>query len=86
MPPGGRRSATNTGSQPATISERRASLRSYLSVNINPYPGEPILHTKKETNINIRAAFVHVIGDLLQSVGVLVAAFVIYFKVVGGCG
>ncbi|XP_029427560.1 zinc transporter 2 isoform X2 [Rhinatrema bivittatum] len=29
---------------------------------------------------NVRAAFIHVLGDLLQSVGVLVAAFVIYFK------
>uniref|UniRef100_A0A8C6ZP91 Probable proton-coupled zinc antiporter SLC30A3 n=1 Tax=Nothoprocta perdicaria TaxID=30464 RepID=A0A8C6ZP91_NOTPE len=29
---------------------------------------------------SVRAAFVHVVGDLLQSVGVLVAATVIYFK------
>lgn len=32
-------------------------------------------------NINVRAAFIHVIGDFIQSLGVLVAAFVIYFKV-----
>jgi len=31
-------------------------------------------------NVNVRAAFIHVIGDLLQSLGVLCAAFVIYFK------
>ncbi|KAG8588762.1 hypothetical protein GDO81_006092 [Engystomops pustulosus] len=31
-------------------------------------------------NPSVRAAFIHVIGDLLQSIGVLVAAFVIYFK------
>uniref|UniRef100_H2YXQ8 Zinc transporter 2 n=1 Tax=Ciona savignyi TaxID=51511 RepID=H2YXQ8_CIOSA len=31
-------------------------------------------------NVNVRAAFIHVIGDLLQSLGVLTAAFVIYFK------
>ncbi|KAF2363753.1 Cation efflux protein [Trinorchestia longiramus] len=30
-------------------------------------------------NINIRAAFIHVIGDLLQSIGVLIAAYVIRF-------
>lgn len=30
---------------------------------------------------SVRAAFVHVVGDLLQSIGVLVAAYVIYFKV-----
>ncbi|NXJ86082.1 ZNT3 protein, partial [Trogon melanurus] len=29
---------------------------------------------------SIRAAFVHVVGDLLQSIGVLVAATIIYFK------
>uniref|UniRef100_A0A8C5M269 Proton-coupled zinc antiporter SLC30A2 n=1 Tax=Leptobrachium leishanense TaxID=445787 RepID=A0A8C5M269_9ANUR len=31
-------------------------------------------------NPSVRAAFIHVVGDLLQSVGVLIAAYVIYFK------
>lgn len=31
-------------------------------------------------NINVRAAFIHVLGDVLQSVGVFLAALVIYFK------
>uniref|UniRef100_F6X5K3 Probable proton-coupled zinc antiporter SLC30A3 n=1 Tax=Xenopus tropicalis TaxID=8364 RepID=F6X5K3_XENTR len=31
-------------------------------------------------NTSVRAAFIHVIGDLLQSIGVMVAAIVIYFK------
>ncbi|XP_037079838.1 zinc transporter 2-like isoform X2 [Pollicipes pollicipes] len=31
-------------------------------------------------NINVRAAFIHVIGDFLQSIGVFIAALVIYFK------
>ncbi|XP_070802785.1 probable proton-coupled zinc antiporter SLC30A3 [Pituophis catenifer annectens] len=31
-------------------------------------------------NTSVRAAFVHVVGDLLQSIGVFVAATVIYFK------
>uniref|UniRef100_A0A1I8FDP7 Solute carrier family 30 member 8 n=1 Tax=Macrostomum lignano TaxID=282301 RepID=A0A1I8FDP7_9PLAT len=31
-----------------------------------------------EQNINVRAAFIHVIGDLLQSLGVLCAAYLIY--------
>ena len=35
----------------------------------------------RKDNINVKAAFIHVLGDLLQSVGVLVAAFIIYFKV-----
>ncbi|XP_035630855.1 zinc transporter 2-like isoform X2 [Oncorhynchus keta] len=31
-------------------------------------------------NTSVRAAFIHVLGDLLQSVGVLVAAIVIFFR------
>lgn len=34
-----------------------------------------------EDNINVRAAFIHVVGDFLQSFGVFVAAIVIYFYV-----
>uniref|UniRef100_A0A6A7FY60 Zinc transporter 2-like isoform X2 n=2 Tax=Hirondellea gigas TaxID=1518452 RepID=A0A6A7FY60_9CRUS len=36
-------------------------------------------HDHEDNNINIRAAFIHVIGDLLQSVGVLVAAYIIRY-------
>jgi len=31
-------------------------------------------------NLNVRAAFIHVLGDLMQSVGVLTAALIIYFR------
>ncbi|XP_029966188.1 zinc transporter 2 [Salarias fasciatus] len=31
-------------------------------------------------NTSVRAAFIHVVGDLLQSVGVMVAAAIIYFR------
>ncbi|XP_070067816.1 proton-coupled zinc antiporter SLC30A2 isoform X2 [Drosophila takahashii] len=34
---------------------------------------------KAEQNINVRAAMIHVIGDLLQSIGVFVAALIIFF-------
>jgi len=36
-------------------------------------------HEDADANINVRAAYIHVIGDLLQSVGVLIAAAVIFF-------
>ena len=36
---------------------------------------------KSKENINVRAAMIHVVGDLIQSIGVLVAAIIIYFKV-----
>jgi len=35
----------------------------------------------KTTNVNIRAAMVHVIGDLIQSVGVFIAAIIVLVKV-----
>lgn len=35
--------------------------------------------TQRNENINVRAAFIHVLGDVLQSVGVFIAAIVIYF-------
>jgi solute carrier family 30 (zinc transporter), member 2 len=31
-----------------------------------------------ETNLNVRAAFIHVLGDLIQSVGVMMAAAIIW--------
>lgn len=35
-------------------------------------------------NASVRAAFIHVLGDLVQSVGVLLAAAIIHFWVGGG--
>jgi len=35
-------------------------------------------HHHHEENINIRAAVVHVIGDMLQSIGVIIASVVIW--------
>lgn len=35
----------------------------------------------EQPNINVRAAMIHVLGDLIQSVGVLVAALLIFFNV-----
>jgi solute carrier family 30 (zinc transporter), member 2 len=35
-------------------------------------------HHHHEENINIRAAVVHVIGDMIQSIGVIIAAALIY--------
>ena len=37
---------------------------------------------QEKQNINVRAAFIHVLGDIVQSVGVLIAAYVIKFKVI----
>ncbi|XP_020787382.1 proton-coupled zinc antiporter SLC30A2-like isoform X2 [Boleophthalmus pectinirostris] len=40
----------------------------------------PGAHGRVQTNASVRAAFIHVLGDLLQSVGVLLAAAVIHFR------
>lgn len=34
----------------------------------------------ERSNINIRAAFIHVLGDLLQSIGVLISAYIIKYN------
>lgn len=41
--------------------------------------GLPSAHVHSSANINVRAAAVHVLGDLLQSIGVLIAAVIIKF-------
>uniref|UniRef100_A0A672HK56 Probable proton-coupled zinc antiporter SLC30A3 n=1 Tax=Salarias fasciatus TaxID=181472 RepID=A0A672HK56_SALFA len=38
-------------------------------------------HSHSHGNASVKAAFIHVVGDLLQSVGVLLAAIVIHFRV-----
>ncbi|XP_059810704.1 proton-coupled zinc antiporter SLC30A2-like isoform X2 [Hypanus sabinus] len=38
------------------------------------------LKVSARTNPSVRAAFIHVVGDLLQSFGVLIAAYIIYFE------
>ena len=35
---------------------------------------------EQKENINVKAAFIHVIGDFVQSLGVFTAALIIYFK------
>uniref|UniRef100_A0A1I8I1N3 Zinc transporter 2 n=1 Tax=Macrostomum lignano TaxID=282301 RepID=A0A1I8I1N3_9PLAT len=42
--------------------------------------GSSFGHNHAHNNMNVRAAFIHVIGDLLQSIGVLVAALIIYYR------
>ena len=38
-------------------------------------------HNGKSENIIVTAAFIHVLGDLIQSVGVFIASLVLYFLV-----
>lgn len=36
---------------------------------------------RSTSNINVRAAYIHVLGDVIQSLGVLIAAVIVYFRV-----
>ena len=36
-------------------------------------------HHEPESNINVDAAYLHVLGDMLMSIGVIIAAIIIYF-------
>jgi len=33
-----------------------------------------------EENVNIKAAIIHILGDIIQSVGVVIASLIIYFR------
>ena len=46
----------------------------------NGHSHDPQVKKNKQENINVRAAFIHVLGDFFQSLGVFVAAIVIYFR------
>jgi cobalt-zinc-cadmium efflux system protein len=38
-----------------------------------------VLHASSRKNLNVKAAFLHIIGDLLSSIGVIVGGIIIYF-------
>ncbi|CAH8541927.1 unnamed protein product [Heterobilharzia americana] len=50
------------------------------TVNVEHVASKEIHKEANHQNITVRAAFIHVIGDLLQSVGVMIAALIIYFQ------
>ncbi|XP_052765374.1 proton-coupled zinc antiporter SLC30A2-like isoform X2 [Mya arenaria] len=63
--------------------DARGRSTSYGSLQYEDHSGDYSVEVRKNenrANINVRAAFIHVLGDLLQSVGVFVAALIIYFK------
>ncbi|XP_052249780.1 zinc transporter 2-like [Dreissena polymorpha] len=62
-----------------SIQESSSSYGALSNASGSDYKLE-VLGTDHKTNINVKAAFIHVIGDLIQSIGVLIAAFIIYFK------
>jgi cobalt-zinc-cadmium efflux system protein len=41
--------------------------------------GARILHQSSTKNLNVKAAFLHIVGDLLSSIGVIVGGIIIFF-------
>ena len=39
-----------------------------------------VRNTAQDENLNVRAAIVHMVGDMVQSLGVIIAAVIIYVK------
>uniref|UniRef100_A0A8C5SVP0 Probable proton-coupled zinc antiporter SLC30A3 n=1 Tax=Laticauda laticaudata TaxID=8630 RepID=A0A8C5SVP0_LATLA len=62
--------------QSGSVHSHGFSTRGYEQIEDSPHGPSIPTHD----NTSVRAAFVHVVGDLLQSIGVFVAATVIYFK------
>ena len=58
------------------------SYKSNQSINVSKHELSQTATRRKEVeDLNVRAALIHVIGDLVQSVGVFIASLLIYFKV-----
>lgn len=53
----------------------------HSDVSYEPLLEDEDVSVKKHKNINVRAAFIHVIGDIIQSVGVLIAAVIMKLAV-----
>lgn len=73
-----------SNSNPGLSVQEAVRHESYGAINSNDSDTEPLVQVKdthkERENINVKAAFIHVVGDLIQSIGVLIAAFIIYFK------
>jgi solute carrier family 30 (zinc transporter), member 2 len=48
--------------------------------SVHPIHADEIVPAKKARNINLEAAYIHVLGDLAQSVAVLIAGVIIWLK------
>lgn len=59
------------------VSRRDSNVSNDTSLHEEPCSGGD--HQHEDENLNVRAAIIHVIGDFIQSIGVLLAAIVIKF-------
>ncbi|CAG0917010.1 unnamed protein product [Notodromas monacha] len=71
-------SHSHSHDDPKANSEPQGVENGSCEVSVREQPSGHSHHSHQ--NINVRAAFIHVIGDFIQSVGVFIAALVIYFK------
>lgn len=70
----------DTGYIAVTVSEDGAGAGASYQQGEATHLLEHIKEVEEEENINVRAAFIHVLGDGLQSVGVMIAAALIWYE------
>jgi zinc transporter 2 len=60
--------------------EEGAAYGTFSQQGVQGHSNQGVVHKKKIININVSAAFLHAVSDLIQSVGVLLAGIVIWVK------
>lgn len=76
-------STTSTSSSSSSASSAASSVASSIQTSYQQSTLAPTLDQPthpKAANINVSAAFIHVLGDALQSVGVMIAAALIWYS------
>ncbi|SFF94403.1 cation diffusion facilitator family transporter [Sporolactobacillus nakayamae] len=64
---------------PATVASGEMMVIAVIGLIVNIVVARILMQGEKDENLNVRSAFLHVIGDLLGSVGAIVASALIMF-------
>ncbi|KKK37144.1 zinc transporter ZitB [Mesobacillus campisalis] len=65
--------------QPPEVQSLGMLLIAFIGLLVNILAAWILMKGDKDENLNVRSAFLHVIGDMLGSVGAIIAALCIYF-------
>ncbi|MCO7126775.1 cation diffusion facilitator family transporter [Sporolactobacillus shoreicorticis] len=65
--------------QPVTIASGEMMIIAFIGLIVNVIVAKILMQGEKNDNLNVRSAFLHVLGDLLGSVGAIAASALIMF-------
>jgi len=65
--------------QPVTIASGEMMMIAFIGLLVNIIVAKILMQGEKDDNLNVRSAFLHVLGDLLGSVGAVTASALIMF-------